>query len=389
MSKVKFHLYGSTIAALLGRNAYESPAGAFEKLLKKIDARKYDFVSEHCVTEKARRIAVKEKYKEIVRVCDNARWRSNTVQDVEKNKEAVRAQVNSLAENVKNAHEQAKKELENIQRELCELDAAFASIREEILSTCAVSLKKKVLQCDTMEGLLDLVRKSRSVSAETKVSLADNVEFIKEKTNEKDALSAKVESSAKEVAIAEEDKLLLREVCDSMLNTTFGIKYENRSLQKFVDEYKLPVDTPKGVTKKLLFENDVVEVCMCGKVDGVIWDDLVNGKPAVVEIKNRVRNIFKELVGYEKVQIHTYMYMLSMDQCFLIQSLKGSDDTMVVDMYEWDSGFFQDLRTDIERYCNAFVAGVHDEGFLMDYSACVTEEEKTACLVNYGFLLSA
>jgi hypothetical protein len=169
---------------------------------------------------------------------------------------------------------------------------------------------------------------------------------------------------------------LMRDSAMSMVNTQFGIRHENHTVQTFEEEYHLPISTPKNVFKKTLFENESVRVVLAGKVDGIIEEPLVNDQPCLVEIKNRVKGFFSSLVEYEKVQIMTYMFICNLPQCFLIQTMKNNDTKLDVQLYDFDKEWFETFQKDIIHFANLYVKMTTNGNLWETYKSLQTSREK-------------
>ena len=61
-----------------------------------------------------------------------------------------------------------------------------------------------------------------------------------------------------------------------------------------------------------------------GKIDGILLPE-----NKIIEIKNRVNNLFYKLRNYEKVQCYVYMFLLESFETDLVEVLKKPNDNSI------------------------------------------------------------
>ena len=129
------------------------------------------------------------------------------------------------------------------------------------------------------------------------------------------------------------------------LYTNHGIRHEDRTAEidpTFrVDEtfYRYDVCTIEGTAYEIV-----------GRIDRLVAND--DGTLTIVEIKNRANYLFKTVRDYEEIQCQTYMEMLNIESCKLIEQ---HDDQMCTHLLqrnreEWNSTVLPKLK----NFCECF-----------------------------------
>lgn len=157
----------------------------------------------------------------------------------------------------------------------------------------------------------------------------------------------------KDTSLSADDKETLKKLMTSMSNRRFGTRKEsssineyekltNKTVQRIGKFFNKKVDTEKNCSTYNLLPN--IEWIFRGKIDGLTTDN------ELVEVKNRVNRFFKTIKNYEKVQIQTYLYLLDLENGFLVESLakkKGEAPLINVVPTTFDKEFWE--KTVLER----------------------------------------
>ena len=208
-----------------------------------------------------------------------------------------------------------------------------------------VELKREETYIQTVKRIAT----ENNITIDTNLSAcfkSDNITHLN-KTKEKvfDSLSKLSESQKKE----------FKDSFNSLTNTNFGIKYENKGGELYQIKTNNKILKSTKFYKKELFEienNDksIDKWILCGKIDGILEDN------TIIEIKNRVNRLFYNLRNYEKVQCYAYMYMLDTDKCELVEVLKNKEDQSInIIKIEFDDDFWEvDLLLRLEDFINDF-----------------------------------
>ena len=144
----------------------------------------------------------------------------------------------------------------------------------------------------------------------------------------------------------EGDKLdAAKEYIRKTLYTNHGIRHEDKTAEvdpNFkVDEtfYRYDVCTIEGTRYEIV-----------GRIDRLVSNE--DGSLTIVEIKNRANYLFKTVREYEEVQCQTYMEMLNIDSCRLIEQYNDQMCTHNIQRKKdvWDTQVLPKLR----NFCECF-----------------------------------
>lgn len=122
--------------------------------------------------------------------------------------------------------------------------------------------------------------------------------------------------------IDEKDKKEITESIKNLSNTRFGIKNEDDVCKIYEEIMKCEITKDNLFIKKTIFENDKFSIQVGGKIDGINKKD-----GTIIEIKNRVNKLFRELRGYEKIQLMCYLYLFKSSKGYLVEAHRKKDKT--------------------------------------------------------------
>lgn len=129
------------------------------------------------------------------------------------------------------------------------------------------------------------------------------------------------------------------------LYTEHGISHEDKTAEmnpNFIRDdtfYKYKVCTIEGTVYELV-----------GRVDRLVKD--IDGNLTIVEIKNRANGLFRNVRDYENIQCQTYMEMLNLNSCQLIEQYNEKSGTYHIlrNKEEWDTEILPKLK----HFCEYF-----------------------------------
>jgi DNA polymerase III epsilon subunit-like protein len=131
------------------------------------------------------------------------------------------------------------------------------------------------------------------------------------------------------------------------LFTNHGILHEDKTAR----------DTPGPTmeTDDTFYKYDVctiegTEYQIVGRIDRIVTNE--SGGLTIVEIKNRAHNLFKTVRDYEEIQCQTYMEMLGIDTCKLIEQYNDQTCTHLLHRHKsnWDNIVLPKLK----NFCECF-----------------------------------
>jgi DNA polymerase III epsilon subunit-like protein len=144
-----------------------------------------------------------------------------------------------------------------------------------------------------------------------------------------------------------EDKELdaAKEYIRKTLYVNHGIRHEDKTAATDstfeVDEtfYRYEVCTIEGTLYEIV-----------GRIDRLVAND--DGSLTIVEIKNRTNYLFKTVRDYENIQCQTYMEMLNIDSCKLIEQYNDEMCTHLIQRKknDWDTSVLPKLK----NFCECF-----------------------------------
>lgn len=174
---------------------------------------------------------------------------------------------------------------------------------------------------------------------------------IDELNENKEKIFKKIEGK-----LSEEDKSTFNKSFNTVTNTNFGIKYENKGGELYEKTTGNKIIKNSTFFKKELFYipnefNELDHWMLGGKIDGILLPENI-----VIEIKNRVKYLFYNLRNYEKVQCYTYMYLLDSLNTELVEVLKKPDDDSInIIKIPFEENFWiNEIITKLEDFINDF-----------------------------------
>ena len=201
---------------------------------------------------------------------------------------------------------------------------------------------------DTFEGK---TKEQEALGAIEKCQLTK--ELLKDSKTYKSINSSDVEQKFKAVAnqidlyskLRGEDKNNATEYLRKILYTNHGMRHEDTTASKYDD---LIVDEKFYTYDVCSLEGTVYQIV--GRIDRIREND--DGSRTVVEIKNTSRGLFRTVRDYEEIQCQTYMEMLNVPKCELIEQYNDSTLGYYInrDVMKWKS----EIRPKIISFCEYF-----------------------------------
>lgn len=180
--------------------------------------------------------------------------------------------------------------------------------------------------------------------------------------------------------VPEKEKEELKKAANSVAFTNFGTRNEVDGVQLFEEHRGVNVERPKGYYSNELFiiggdsgdeSSDDPDVwSIGGKIDGIFTDNIVNTSNTdttdnriVLEIKNRVKGLFKKVRDYEKVQCYAYMFCLDLKKTSLAEVYKCEKGVqMGVNDIVWDDDFWEhEILEPISEFVDDFYEFMKDD----------------------------
>lgn len=180
---------------------------------------------------------------------------------------------------------------------------------------------------------------------------------VNELNENKEKIFKKIENK-----MSDNDKILFNKSFNTITNTNFGIKYENKGGILYEEKTNNKIIKDTTYYKKELFYipnefNEFDYWIIGGKIDGILLPE-----NTIIEIKNRVNHLFYKLRNYEKVQCYTYMYLLDSLNTELIEVLKKPNDNSInIIKIPFNEHFWEnEIMVKLEDFINDFYEFLED-----------------------------
>jgi hypothetical protein len=236
----------------------------------------------------------------------------------------------------------------------------FKSIEPE-----AFARQSHVLQEDRTNGIWESVLKSCQ-AIDSQVTLARDVGRNSGSTSSEVLVAtesaireidlhfeaAGKEGSESSLMLSPGEIKLVKEKCRSMLYTHFGTHKEDSVAQEVRNATSRDIVKDDVYRKRLWFEitadrhdpeSSSTRVFIGGKCDGVM--QCATGAK-IVEIKNRMKRLFRSVPEYEKIQLMSYLFIHGVRDGILIE--KHNDSSMEHNV-PFDPEYWQDIAADIRE----------------------------------------
>lgn len=216
----------------------------------------------------------------------------------------------------------------------------------------------------TEKEYVDRILSRNSISKKEQKELYFAIHNVKKSqcTKELDAGKRQIEHMINKYDITPREKAVMKRNTGSMIKTNFGQKHESVGINSICSEYNINVAGLQQSLKKQIMSLNGNQYHIQGRVDGIIThldgDEL--NEPILLELKNRVNDLFYKLRDYEMVQVYAYMLMSRMESTWLMEVLKkknddGSDliknNRIIVNLNEETK---QDMLDQIKEFCIFF-----------------------------------
>ena len=120
-----------------------------------------------------------------------------------------------------------------------------------------------------------------------------------------------------ELIIPEKEKEELQENVLSVVNTCHGINNENSALELYEKQKNVVLDKIQQTQKIKIYQTELFEWFLIGKVDGKLLKD--NSLEKIIEVKTRSYCFFKNVREYENTQIQMYMHLFNISLADLVE----------------------------------------------------------------------
>ena len=211
----------------------------------------------------------------------------------------------------------------------------------------------KIKKEETDYDIVTRISKENNVYLGQKLSKCFKSEDVSDLNKNKESIIKCLENK-----LTGEKKEEFNKSLNSLTNTSFGIKYECKGGELYEKTTNNKIIKSSKYYKTELFQipneyNMLDTWGIGGKIDGILLPENI-----IIEIKNRVKNLFYKLRGYEKVQCFVYMFLLESLSTDLVEVLKDKNDNSIniikVDFEEtfWEEEIMLRLEEFISDFYN-------------------------------------
>jgi hypothetical protein len=179
-------------------------------------------------------------------------------------------------------------------------------------------LKSKYINKDTDEEIIEKISLQNNINIKNEMNLCYQTNNITKLNEIKKDILEKVKN------FSENEKKEITKSITNLTNTKFGIKNENDITKIYENIKKCTVIKDDIYRKKKIISNEKYILYIGGKIDGINLN-----KNCIIEVKNRVKNLFHEIRNYEKTQIMCYIYLFNKDKGDLVEALRKKENTEI------------------------------------------------------------
>lgn len=144
-------------------------------------------------------------------------------------------------------------------------------------------------------------------------------------SNTKDCIKQQNEFNDNLDKIITKDNTLIKEYMNSYINKNRGIKNENKIIKEYSKKNNTNITNNNSkLYKHKLFSIDKYNFFLCGKIDGIENDELI-------EIKNRKNRLFYNIPEYEQIQVQCYFILTNLKKGKLIENYNDTQNIIITE----------------------------------------------------------
>ena len=208
--------------------------------------------------------------------------------------------------------------------------------KNELLELLKTFEKSKLIN---LEDSKDLKKKIDQSGEKDIASISQNVinnvsknSINSKKTEDSRKIQDNIESNIKKV-MKNKDIKDIKKYVEGHINKNRGIKNEKEIINKYMKKNNTNITNNNSKLYKMkLFSLNEHNIYVCGKIDGIENDELI-------EIKNRRNRLFEFIPIYEQIQIEIYFRLTNLKTGKLIQNYNDTTSEFVIQNNDtlWDN----------------------------------------------------
>lgn len=146
--------------------------------------------------------------------------------------------------------------------------------------------------------------------------------------------------------LKEKDNSEIKNYMNGFINKKRGIKNEDIIIKEYCKKNKTKIrDTNSKLYKIHLFTINKHNIYICGKIDGIENDELI-------EVKNRKNRLFTFIPEYEQIQIQIYFKLTGLTKGKLIQNY---NDTQSILLINKDNDIWNMIEVELRNVSNTLI----------------------------------
>jgi len=187
-------------------------------------------------------------------------------------------------------------------------------------------LKENNIVQETDKEIIENISKKYKLNTQNELAVNQKINNVKDLGIQKKEMIQNIERVIED---KEEQKKVIQAI-SNISNTQFGTVQETSVLKLYEEQMGYSIIKDDVYRKKCIFEKKdengsiLYKLYIGGKIDGI-----EKNSNTIIEIKNRVRNLFYNLRDYEKVQVYGYMYLHNVSRSHLVEALKSKKETKI------------------------------------------------------------
>lgn len=144
------------------------------------------------------------------------------------------------------------------------------------------------------------------------------------------------------------DKSLLLEHVKNKVNTTFGIRSEERTAQKLATDHGMILKPDHKQYSLNIANGGLYDYVVMGAIDRFEYSQDGSSK-TLIEIKNRTKRLFKKPVEYEVIQVQTYLEMVNLPLAKLVEHY--NNETFTIEIKRDPEMWHESILPGLEEFC--------------------------------------
>ena len=235
------------------------------------------------------------------------------------------------------------------QKNNSDLDKLKVINKNELLELLDLFVNDKLINIKKYEMYKNNIINSTYLNiTEISKNILDNVAetaINTKNTNNSKNIETNIKTNIKNV-VKNKNITLVENYINSHINKNRGIVNENKIINIYEKKNNIKIkENNSKLYKMKLFTIDIYNIYICGKIDGIIDNTLI-------EIKNRRNRLFEFIPIYEQIQTEIYFRLTNLENGKLIQNYNNTTSEFLI--YKNDE-LWSSIKNDIFKVCNNII----------------------------------